>query len=63
MVWACQETRGRVRGKDAGNGNPGRRKRGWLQVVKKDMEKVGTVEEDVEERARWRGLEHCSEPK
>ena len=39
---------------------PGRRKRGrpkrrWLQVVKEDKEKVGAVEEDVEDR--WSKME------
>ena len=39
-----------------------RPKRRWLKVVKEDMEKVGAVEKDVEDRARWRCLVRCSDP-
>ena len=40
----------------------GRPKRRFLNVVKKDMGKVGVKETDVEDRKIWRMMIHCSHP-
>ena len=46
---------------------PGRRKRGrprrrWMDLVRKDMERVGTREGDKVDRMKWRLLSRCGDP-
>jgi len=46
---------------------PGKRRRGrpkrrYMDEVKEDMEEVGAVEEDAEDRMRWKRLIRCGDP-
>ena len=46
---------------------PGKRRRGrpkrrYMDAVKEDMEEVGAVEEDAEDRMRWKRLIRCGDP-
>ena len=46
---------------------PGRRRRGrpkrrFMDAVKEDMNLVGVVEDDAQDRARWRRLIRCGDP-
>ena len=46
---------------------PGRRKRGrprrrWMDLVRKDMERVGAREGDKVHRMKWRILSRCGDP-
>ena len=45
---------------------PGRRKRGkprrWMDLVRKDMEKVGAREGDEVHQVKWRILSRCGNP-
>ena len=46
---------------------PGRRKRGrprrwWMDLVRKDMERVGAREGDEVDRVKWRILSRCGDP-
>ena len=47
---------------------PGRRRRGrpkrrFVDAVKEDMQMMGAVEEEVQDRARWRRVIRCGDPK
>ena len=47
---------------------PGRRRRGrpkrrFMDAVKEDMQMMGAVEEEVQDRARWRRVIRCGDPK
>ena len=67
VVLTCHEERPRVCRKKDGNGITGkeekrravRPKRRFLNVVKKDMGKVGAKETDVENRTVWRKIIRC----
>ena len=44
---------------------PGQRKRGrpkrrWLDCIKEEMEAVGVIPEDTQDRKRWRRLVHMA---
>lgn len=46
---------------------PGKRKRGrpkrrFMDAVREDMQVVGTIEEDAEERIRWKRMIRCGDP-
>ena len=46
---------------------PGRRSGGRpemrvMDVVKEDMKLAGVREEDVDDRVRWRKMNHCGDP-
>ena len=63
VVLTCHEERPRVCRKKDGNGITGKEeKRRFLNVVKKDMGKVGAKETDVENRTVWRKIIRCGYP-
>ena len=46
---------------------PGRRKKGrprrrWMDLVREDMERVGTTQVDKVDRVKWRLLSRCGDP-
>ena len=46
---------------------PGRRKRGrprrrWMDLVREDMERLGTKEGDEVDRVKWKILSPCGDP-
>ena len=46
---------------------PGRRRRGrpkrrFMDAVKEDMQMMGAVEEEVQDRAKWRRVIRCGDP-
>ena len=41
----------------------GRPKRRFMDAVKEDMQMMGAVEEEVQDRARWRPVIRCGDPK
>ena len=68
LAWTCKKERRRLLGKRIMEmAVPGRRKRGrprrrWMDLVRKDMERVEAREGDGVERVKWRLLSRCGDP-
>ena len=62
-ILCVQETRWKIMDMAvSGRRKKGRPKRRWMDLVREDMERVGTRQEDKVDRVKWRLLSRCGDP-